>query len=116
MSLIEQVFVKIEGVAEILGSLADKKTKEHTDFMRSTFPESIKRWENYSGMVIVRIRPKQIIYGSRVINDDSFFKSSTNKYAPLSTEISQQSLSKFSSAISFWISQILKMSNKIKLF
>lgn len=61
--------MKIEGIAEILGGLTEEETKEYTDFMRSKAPESIEKWEKYPSMVIVRVRPTQIVYGSRTIND-----------------------------------------------
>ena len=60
--------MKIEGTAEILGGLTEEKNKEYTDFMRSRNPESIKRWEKHPSMVIVRVRPTQIVYGSRTID------------------------------------------------
>jgi general stress protein 26 len=64
--------MKIEGMAEILGGLLKEKNKEYVDFMRSKAPESIENWEKYPGMVIVRVKPTRIVYGSRTINDNAY--------------------------------------------
>lgn len=58
----------IEGVAEIVGGLTEERTREYADFMRTKNPESIERWEKHPNMVIVVVRPTQIVYGSRVID------------------------------------------------
>ena len=60
--------MKIEGLAAIVGGLTEEKNKEYQDFMRSRNPESIKRWEKHPSMVIVRVRPTLIVYGSRTID------------------------------------------------
>jgi general stress protein 26 len=54
--------VQIEGVAEILGDLVAEDTKEYTDVMRKKFPEAIARWEDRPGMVIVRVRPRHVVF------------------------------------------------------
>lgn len=64
--------MNIEGIAEILGGLTEEKNKEYTDFMRSKAPEPIEKWEKYPSMIIVRIRPTQIAYGSRTINNSIY--------------------------------------------
>ena len=58
----------IEGRAEIVGGLTEEGTKEYADFMRTKNPESIERWEKHPNMVIVVVRPTQIVYGSRVVD------------------------------------------------
>ena len=47
--------VQIEGLAEILGALLDEKNKEYTEILRNKFPDSVKRWENRPGIVIIGI-------------------------------------------------------------
>lgn len=58
--------VQIEGVAEILGDLFDESNKHYTDIIRDKFPDAIKRWERYPGMVIARIRPTLVITGVNI--------------------------------------------------
>jgi general stress protein 26 len=58
----------IEGVAEILGGLTEEKNLEYAVFMRKKNPESIERWEKHPNMVIAKVRPTQIVYGSRIID------------------------------------------------
>ena len=57
--------VQIEGVAEILGSLTNKKTRKYTDILRTKFPEAIARWEHRPGMVIARVKPVLVVIGGR---------------------------------------------------
>ncbi|MBU7016966.1 MAG: pyridoxamine 5'-phosphate oxidase family protein [Theionarchaea archaeon] len=58
----------IEGVAEIVGGLSEERNREYKDFMRNKNPESIERWEKRPNMIIVRVKPLQIVYGSRIID------------------------------------------------
>jgi general stress protein 26 len=63
--------VQIEGVAEILGGLPDKKTEKYIDIMRRRFPEAIKEWEHRPGMIIVRVKPTFAVTGGSS-NDDVY--------------------------------------------
>jgi len=64
--------VQIEGLAEILGALLEEKNKEYVDILRNKFPDSVKRWENRPGMVIIRIRPTLIATASEIISDQIY--------------------------------------------
>lgn len=64
--------VQIEGLAEILGTLLEEKNKEYADILRNKFPDSVKRWENRPGMVIIRIRPTLIATASEIISDQIY--------------------------------------------
>jgi len=61
--------VQIEGLAEILGALLEEKNKEYADILRNKFPDSVKRWENRPGIVIIRIRPTLIATAGETIDD-----------------------------------------------
>jgi general stress protein 26 len=63
--------VQIEGTAEILGSLSDKKIKKFTDIMRRKYPDAIKRWEQRPGMVLVQVKPTLVVTGA-TSNGDSY--------------------------------------------
>lgn len=58
--------VQIEGIAEILGNLTNDNNRKYTDILRKKFPESIALWENFPGMIIVRISPTFIVLGGDV--------------------------------------------------
>ena len=64
--------MQIEGLAEILGALREEKNKEYADILRNKFPDSVKRWENLPGMVIIRIRPTLIATASEIISDQIY--------------------------------------------
>jgi general stress protein 26 len=49
--------IQIEGIAEALGSISDKKIKKHVDIMRRKYPDVIEKWEREPGMVLIRIKP-----------------------------------------------------------
>jgi general stress protein 26 len=56
--------VQIEGIAEVLGSLSDEKIRKFTDIMRRRYPSVIKKWEQWPGMVLLRVRPTFAVTGA----------------------------------------------------
>jgi general stress protein 26 len=66
--------MQIEGSAEILGALREEKNKEYADILRNKFPDSVKKWENLPGMVIIRIRPTLIATASEIISDQIYLE------------------------------------------
>ncbi len=55
--------VQIEGTAEVLGGLADKKIEGFVKIMRDKYPDAIDKWESQPGMVLVRIKPLMAVTG-----------------------------------------------------
>lgn len=74
--------MQIEGLAEILGALLDEENKEYADILRNKFPDSVKRWENRPGIVIIRIKPTLIATAGEIINDHIYLE-----YLDLENEI-----------------------------
>ncbi|MGD0978848.1 MAG: pyridoxamine 5'-phosphate oxidase family protein [Candidatus Bathyarchaeia archaeon] len=56
--------IQIEGTAEILGDLSDKRIGKFTDIMKRKYPDAIKRWEQRPGMVLLRIKPVLAVNGA----------------------------------------------------
>jgi general stress protein 26 len=56
--------IQIEGTAQILGGLSDKKIKRFTDIMRHKYPDAVERWEREPGMVLLRVRPMFAVTGA----------------------------------------------------
>jgi general stress protein 26 len=49
--------VQVEGIAEILGALSDRKVEKFTKIMRDKYPDAIENWEQEPGMVLLRVKP-----------------------------------------------------------
>jgi general stress protein 26 len=56
--------ISIEGTAEILGNLSDKRIGKFTEIMRRKYPDAIERWEQRPGMVLLRIKPVLAVTGA----------------------------------------------------
>jgi general stress protein 26 len=56
--------VEIEGTAEKIGGLSDKKVAKFTDIMRRKFPDAIEKWEKKPGMKLLRIKPSFAVTGA----------------------------------------------------
>jgi hypothetical protein len=57
--------LQLEGLAEILGPLADPATPG-VSVVRAKFPDPVRRWEVRPGMVMLRIRPTRVVLGEPV--------------------------------------------------
>ena len=55
--------VQIEGRAEILGSLFDPASAAIRRLFEERFPETVERWRDRPGMVLVRITPASVVLG-----------------------------------------------------
>ncbi len=64
--------IQIEGTAEILGNLSDKKIEPFTDIMKRKYPDAIENWEQKPNMVLVRIRPSLAVTGGDSGNGDTY--------------------------------------------
>ena len=64
--------VQIEGVAEILGGLLDENNKEYTDILKTRFPDSVEKWKNRPGMIIVRVQSRLIATAGKTIDDQIY--------------------------------------------
>lgn len=64
--------VQIEGEAEILGDLLDEKNQEYADILRRKLPDSVRKWEDRPGMVVVRIRPTLITTAGGTIDGEIY--------------------------------------------
>ena len=64
--------IQIEGNAEILGSLSDRKIKKFTDVMISKYPDAVKNWEKRPGMVLLRVRPTFAVTGANSRNGETW--------------------------------------------
>lgn len=53
--------VQIEGTAEILGGLFDPANASIRELFDKRFPETVERWRNRPGMVLVKITPTVVV-------------------------------------------------------
>ena len=66
--------IEIEGIAEILGLMTDKKNKETLEIIRNKQPKAIERWERNPGMVIIKIKPLFACIDGYYIEDDAYIE------------------------------------------
>ncbi len=64
--------IQIEGTAEILGAITDRKISKFVNVMREKYPDAIERWKNRPGMVLLRIKPTLAATGARSRGNDTY--------------------------------------------
>jgi general stress protein 26 len=65
--------VQIEGRAEVVGSLDDKKISRFVDVIGRKYPDAIERWKDRPGMVLLRIRPNLAVVGANSDGDATYY-------------------------------------------
>jgi len=66
--------IEIEGEAMILGLMTSKENKNILEMIREKHPDSVKKWESKSNMVIVNIKPKFACIDGYFEDNDSYLE------------------------------------------
>jgi len=64
--------VEVEGAAQILGELSDKRIKKFTDIIRRKYPDAISNWEHKPHMILLKVTPTFAVTGAKSENGDTF--------------------------------------------